>query len=342
MKMTKEQAERLVEEANKKEFEWTGKRIEYNNAWPTKGKWYSDNQQELDSWLKKQGVPQLFDTVKLTETARDVLFPYAKLNKVVSGILDIYDELPYRPDQGFDIAWRSLEIFMNHQRNISWKLDSDKTPHLIKRTINDMVMPLINVDDRVKDMWEAFLADIPISTLRYAIMRSYIEHDLAINEQLERVSERAEKILTKALYDDIKNKYGFEDKVKPTADVLRRSSLLLQKILKGDEVDVNGHMYQLAFDNRMEYVMSCVLYANRCERFHGDYFSPFKSDRATLDTYAFSYYILEFAYIYLWTLICRHCDTLGVGEICKLDSVLATAKVMQDRLKPIIAEGKKG
>ena len=339
--MTKEQEERLIEEANKRELAWTKKRIDYNNSWPTQGEWNSDNQQVLDDWLKNQGVSQLFETVKLTDEAQEILFRQPKLNKLLSGVVDIYDELPYRPDQGFDIAWRSLEIFMNHQRNIAWKNDSDKTPHLIKRTINDMVMPLIDVEAGVKDMWEDFLADIPLSTLRYAIMRSYIEHDLAINEQLERVSERAEKTLTKALYDDIKKKYVFEENVKPTADVLRRSSLLLQKILRGEEVDVNGHRYQMAFENRMEYVLSCVLYANRCERFHGDYFSPFKSDRATLDTYAFSYYLLEFAYIYLWTLIYRHCDTQGIGEICKLESVQATAKMMQEKLKAIIAERKK-
>ena len=34
-------------------------------------------------------------------------------------------------------------------------------------------------------------------------------------------------------------------------------------------------------------------------------------------------------------------DTQGIGEICKLESVQATAKMMQEKLKAIIAEGKK-
>lgn len=324
-----------------RELTWTGFRVDYNNSWPSVGVWHSGVQKDLDDWLKKHGIDQIFETVKLKENAVGILFQQARLNRLVSGLVDIYDELPYRPDQGFDIAWRSLEIFLNHQRNNAWKNDNDKVPHLITRSINDMLVPLIKKTPEVVCIWEAFLSDIPLSTLRYAIMRSYIEHDLAINEQLERVSERAERALTKALYDDVKTKYGFVDNEKPDADTLRRSALLLQKILKGDEVEVNGHGYKLAFENRMEYVLSCVLYANRCERFHGDYFSPFKSDRATLDTYAFSYYLLAFCYIYFWTMLYRHCVTQGIEVICELDRIMAAAKEMQDRLKPMIAEGKK-
>lgn len=341
MNMTEEQRKEMIEEANKRELLWTEKRIVYNNEWPNQGIWCSDVQHLLEVWLQSQNLVQLFEPVRLTDDARDILYSQPILNRLVSGVVDIYDELPYRPDQGFDIAWRSLEIFMNHQRNISWKKDNDKVPHLITRTINDMLMPLIEKEVNVQGMLDSFLEDIPESTLRYAIMRSYIEHDLAINNQLDRVSERAERILTKALYDDIKKKYGLEEKVKPSAAVLRKSSQLLQLVLKGEEVDVNGHHYQLGFEARMEYVLSCILYANRCERFHGDYFSPFKSDRATMDTYAFSYYLLAFCYIYFWTLVYRHCDTQGIGEICKIGQIIDAARTMQERLKPIIEEGKK-
>ncbi len=123
-------------------------------------------------------------------------------------------------------------------------------------------------------------------------------------------------------------------------DVLRNAALLLQLILKGREVTVNKHKYQLGLEKRLEFLLSCVLYTSRCERFHGDYFSPFKSDRANLDTYAFSYYLLAFCYIYLLTLIHRHCELNNIGEICSLDSILDAAKTMQDRMEPLIAKGK--
>lgn len=328
-------------EAEKRELEWTDKRIAYNNAWPEAGQWYSDVQQMLDEWLKGQGINQIFEPVKLSEGAREVLFHNAKLNKVFSSIVDIYDELPYRPDEGFDVAWRSLEIFMNYQKSIAWKDESDQTPHLIKRTVNDMVMPMVNGDSRVKDILEGFLNNVPLSTLIYSILRCYIEHDLAINTQIDKVSARAQDCLTKALYSAIKTKYQLEENIKPSPDVLRKAALLLQLILKGKDVEVEGAMYQLPLERRLEFMLSCILYTYRCERFHGDYFSPFKSDRANLDTYAFSYYLLSFCYIYQWILIYRHCEKYGLGEVCLLDSILSAAKNMKDKLQPLITEGKK-
>lgn len=326
---------------NKRELLWTGKRIDYNNTWPDCGMWRSDIQIEFDNWLKQQSLSQIFEVVKLSDTAQQVLYDNAKLNKLVSGILDIYDELPYRPDEAFDVAWRSLEIFMNHHRNIAWPNDDDKTPHLITKTVNDLIMPLTKSDTRVKEMWEVFLADLPLSVLIYTINRCYIKHDLAINTQIKRVSDRAEDTLSKVLYEDIKKQYRLEKDVKPTADTLRRSAMLLQLILKGNEVVVNGHKHFLGLEKRLEFVLSCILYTNRCERFHGDYFSPFKSDRADLDTYAFSYYLLSFSYIYLWSLVYRHCELIGIEEACSIDSILCAANTMQIRMQPLITKGKK-
>ncbi len=326
--------------AEKREHEWTGKRVDYNNAWPELGQWHSDVQQMLDGWLKEHGINQLFEPVKLSEGARDVLFRNAKLNKVVSGIVDIYDELPYRPDEGFDIAWRSLEIFMNHHRSIAWPNDNDKATHLILRTEKELMMPLINKDERVIGMWEGFLNEIPLPVLRYAIMRCYIHHDLAITDKADKVSDRAVGILTKELYADIKAKYKLEEEVKPDADILRRSSLLLQKILRGEQVTLNNNAYRLDIEKRMLFMLCCVLYTNRCERFHGDYFSPFKSDKATLDTYSFSYYLLAFSYIYMWMLIYQHCAWKRIGEVCSIESIVRAAKTMQERLSPIIKKGK--
>ena len=157
-------------EKNKRELLWTEKRIAYNNMWPKAGQWHSDVQQMLDEWLKGQGITQIFEPIKLSEGAKDILFPYAKLNKVVSGIVDIYDELPYRPDEGFNIAWRSLEIFMNHHRSIAWPKDNDKATHLMLRTVKELIMPLVNKDLRVKEMWERFLSEIPSPVLRFALV----------------------------------------------------------------------------------------------------------------------------------------------------------------------------
>lgn len=327
-------------EKDKRELIWTEKRIAYNNTWPKSGLWFSDVQQLLNEYLHGQGITQIFEPVKLSEVAKYILFSNAKLNKMFSGIVDIYDELPYRPDEGFNIAWRSLEIFMNHHKSIAWPKDNDKATNLMKRTVEELIMPLVNKDQQIKEMWERFLSEIPISVLRFAIMRCFFQHDLAITNKTEKVSERAKNILTKELYADIKAKYKLEEMVKPDADVLRRSSLLLQKILKGEKVMVNNNEYMVDIEKRILFMLSCVLYTYRCERFHGDYFSPFKGDMATLNTYAFSYYLLAFSYVYLWTLIYQFCEWQKLGEICSLANIMEAAKTMQERIKPMIVKGK--
>lgn len=328
----------MIEE--QRELTWTRFRVAYNNNWPDCGAWRSDVQNELDAYLKEQGINQIFCPVKLADGAAEILYEQAKLNKILSGMMDFYDELPYRPDQGFDIVWRSFEIFLNHHRNVAWKGEDSKVQHLILKSVHDLVMPMRVGNSGVITVLEAFLAEIPRSVLRYAIMRCYIFHDLAINAQLDRVEERAKDTLTKALYNDILAKYGFVANVKPTADVLRRSSMLLQKILKGESVNVNGHQHQLDLANRLVFMMSCVLYTNRCERFHGDYFSPFKSDMAKLDTYAFSYYLLSFCYVFTWLVIYRHSETQGIGEIVKIDEIINAAQAMQGRMKAMVENGR--
>ena len=330
----------VMTEKEMRELQWTEKRIVYNNMWPQGGPWYSNVQRMFDEWLQGQGVTQIFEPVQLSEDAKDILFLNAKLNKVISGVIDIYDELPYRPDEGFNIAWRSLEVFMNYHKNIAWPMDNDKATHLIRRTVNELIKPLVDNNQQVKDIWERFFSEIPISVLKFAVMRCFIQHDLAITDKTEKVSRRAKDILTDELYAAIKAKYNFDETVKPNADVLRKSSLLLQKILRGERVSLNDREYTLDLESRLDFMLSCVLYTYRCERFHGDYFSPFKSDMATLNTYAFSYYMLIFSYIYLWMLIYKSCEWQRLGEICPLANILASAKIMQDRLTEMIIKHK--
>ena len=102
---------------------------------------------------------------------------------------------------------------------------------------------------------------------------------------------------------------------------------------------VNNNDFKVDIEKRLLFMLSCVLYTYRCERFHGDYFSPFKSDMATLKTYAFSYYLLTFSYVYLWTLIYQFCEWQRLGEICSLTNILASAKTMQERMSLMAKQG---
>ena len=86
---------------------------------------------------------------------------------------------------------------------------------------------------------------------------------------------------------DIISLYG-DDKMNALNQ--RNAALLLLLILRGKEVDIEGKVLKpLELEKRIELYVSCVIYSSRCERFHGDYYSPLKSSLADLATY-YEYY----------------------------------------------------
>lgn len=54
---------------------------------------------------------------------------------------------------------------------------------------------------------------------------------------------------------------------------------------------------------RIELLISVVLYSSRCERFHGDIYSPFKSSKAKLITYYEYYYLTLCSLFFFWVLM---------------------------------------
>ena len=91
------------------------------------------------------------------------------------------------------------------------------------------------------------------------------------------------------------------------------SSQELRDILRGKELVFADKSFD-PFDEwtRLRIVVSSLLYTARNERFHGDNFSHFKSDRASLKTYHHFYYLLMVTYSLLWILLLRLCLRTGI------------------------------
>ena len=327
-------------EEDKREIEATAARVKFNNSWPSGGLWIPEVQMQFEAWMKDCGYNQLLTPVIMEDSAIKVLFDNRLLNRLVSTFLDIYDQLPYHPDKAFDVAWRAFEILLNLHNNELWKDKNDKTVHLVSKGVNYIVLPLADQRSDYKASLEKILNDIPLSVLKYTVLRMYVEHEMAINPHINRSSERAKAILSPSLYDDIKEQYKLQEDKKPDKVTLRKCALLLQKVLRGEKLIINGHHHTLDFNKRIEFVISCMLFFIFFERAHGDYFSPFKSDRAHLDTYAFSYYMLIMSYILMWTVMYYHCSKLKVGVVCKMESIIASADESYSRLIPLIRLGK--
>lgn len=126
--MTQEKRINVMTEAETREYEQTRLRVNYNNSWPSEKKWISPLQEELLARMDKEGLKQVFYPMALDESrAVDILFEDAELNRLLSTLLDLYDELPLRPDAAFDVAWRALEIaIMFYLKNYDKQVYNDK------------------------------------------------------------------------------------------------------------------------------------------------------------------------------------------------------------------------
>lgn len=80
-------------------------------------------------------------------------------------------------------------------------------------------------------------------------------------------------------------------------------------MIAGNRVDINGKNFQLSTLQTLKLLINGLLYTYRNERFHGDAFSPFKSSKTQIKTYAHSYFCLIATYFFISQLIFRHFES---------------------------------
>ena len=323
--MTQEKRINVMTEAETREYEQTRLRVNYNNSWPSE-KWISPLQEELLARMDKEGLKQVFYPMALDESrAVDILFEDAELNRLLSTLLDLYDELPLRPDAAFDVAWRALEIaimfyFKNYDKQVYYDKKAS-TEEKIKRICNAVFESQLTANEKLMDVFNRLIGDnVSWSVLHYIVARMFLPGELQVKTQHDYVSTRCREILGVDMYDDIKTKYVVDENL--TADNHRKAERLLWLIIKGIPVKLGEHSYKsLCLQERVTYVLSGILYSSRCERFHGDFFSPLKSDRSTLQTYYGQYWLLTVSYMFFWMVVQKYLEKKGVEPFFTLDNL---------------------
>lgn len=329
--------------AEKREYEQTRLRVKYNNEWPS-AKWESPLQKELMVNIYNAGLKQVFFPLFLDEDkAVDMLFKDAQLNRLLSTLFDMYDELPLRPDTAFDITWRSLEIAIQLylQRYNPTALKSNKrkpvsVEHIIRTVTDSVFTSELNNCEPLMDVFERLVnKEVSWSALHYIVARMFLPGELQVKTQYELVSARCRDILGADMYDDIKGKYIIDNKL--TADNHRKAERLLHLILKGTQITMGKHTYhELNLQTRITFIISGILYSSRCERYHGDFFSPLKSDRSTLKTYYEQYWLLTISYMFFWMVIHRYLEKEGVESLFSLESLAECINKTIDALTTIM------
>jgi hypothetical protein len=179
----------------------------------------------------------------------------------------------------------------------------------------------LTANEKLMDVFNRLIGDnVSWSVLHYIVARMFLPGELQVKTQHDYVSTRCREILGVDMYDDIKTKYVVDENL--TADNHRKAERLLWLIIKGMPVKLDEHSYKaLCLQERVTYVLSGILYSSRCERFHGDFFSPLKSDRSTLQTYYGQYWLLTVSYMFFWMVVQKYLEKKGVEPFFTLDDL---------------------
>lgn len=261
----------------------------------------------------KPFVPIIFKEKEMT----DILFHNPELNKIHSISLDGLECLPYRPDMAFDRWWSAFEILLQKYNVTAWNKKESHIPviDLFGRFANEVLKPEVNSDYKLSLYSHIWCSLMPDSVTNYGAMRLLIDRELKVVSQFGNIKGRAISILGSELYGTLAKNYLSlqSDSLTVTAQNRREASRKLKRILNGkDESFGDVKKSGIPLESRIEYVISCMLYTSRCERLHGDYFSPFNSDKAKMSLYAHWYWLADTTYILFWVLFKRILDYKGI------------------------------
>lgn len=286
---------------------YSKKRIDYNNTWPNHSIELTA-EQNFKNALDDSNLDQIFKPIHLP-LIEDVQF-----QRLLSFKIDIYEQLPLRPDIAFDLAWRTFEAYTTYfAKSNRWTVS--KSWKILNKSCEDIFKNQINDETVLKSVFEELLNLIPLQATEFLIKRIFETTSIAIKSQQTQIKERVKDSLGTDLYDAIESKYGGTNF---NATNQRNAALLLKTIITGEEVNILGQKFKLDIEKISKFLINGLLYTYRNERFHGDAFSPFKSSKADMKTYSVSYYYLITTYFFIACLIYRNYDSIinitEVGE----------------------------
>ncbi len=315
------------------------RQINLNNNWPKITDVETEAMNYVRERLADKGLKQILSTVKMDKTtAFAALASDKQLAKIFSSFLDVYDSLPYHPDLAFDAAWRSLEYSIRVYADRAWGYKEDKPLHdIFQKISSEVVESLINKEADLKDTFEYLVSNTSISAARYTIVRLFYAKQLSVAPQIKFVRERVEKVLPKDMLEAIEKVYMDGEgrmNARNVKDVARR----LIRLLNGQDIQIGDTSYKpIPLCDRIELLISGILYTSRCERFHGDIYSPLKSSKTTLLTY-YEYYFLALAsMLFFWVAFYKLIERNGNDQCVKFSNLKESVITTIDRMNDILS-----
>ena len=315
------------------------RQVVLNNSWPEVLDVETEALNHVRGRLEEKGLKQIMCSVKVNkEAALVALDSDRQLAKIFSSFLDVYDTLPYHPDLAFDAAWRSLEYSIRVYADRAWGYKEDKPLHeVFPKFCKDVVEALINKDADLKDAFDHLVGNTSISAARYATARMFYAKPLSVAPQIRFVRDRIESVLTKDMLETIKEVYTDEKGEMDTRrmlDVARR----LIRLLNGQDIQVGEKTYKpIPLYDRTELLISGILYTSRCERFHGDIYSPLKSSKTKLPTYYEYYYLTLATILFFWVTFYKLIERNGCDQCVDFKELKVSVSTTIDRMNDILS-----
>jgi hypothetical protein len=272
-------------------------RVSNHNNWPVIELFQCEK--DLMARMAHKNIQQIFITTNFIPDDLDEAF-----NNTVGHILDCLDCLPRRPDLAFDCLYKAFDQALK-------KFSQPDTPRMLS-VINTLFSSHYA---EWQDIIQILTSNIPQQTADYAasrILKCYVD-----STDLQEIQKRAGRSFGKQRYQEFRNKFLVQAPQNQNIFSLpheneRNAGRLMYKMLKVSsplvtrsshtastypELNLSDATKLLAPKEKLNVLMEICLATYRHERFHGEAFSPFRSSKARLKTYAHAYYMLFITYI---------------------------------------------
>lgn len=312
------------------------KRVLNHNNWPSIDLF--DCERSLLAEMAKHNIQQIFSTAKLEADDTDEDF-----NALVGYILDGLDSLPRRPDAAFDCLYRAID------RNLYYftKPGSSQMHTLVDELFNKNPNEWAAITNILTECMPQQTADYAANRVLDCHIESNPPHTDAMKTRAKRSlgSDRYKEFCEKYLVKNpqISGEYfNLEMHQKRNAGrlMLNFFRLTAPLILKQGAtpkasglLDLTNSANLLSPNEKLRSLLEILIATYRHERFHGQTFTPFRSSKASLKTYAHAYYVLMVTYIFILGIL-HH---LGKGGL-DISSIIDSAKKNMDNLKSFFGD----
>jgi len=289
------------------------RRIEIVHSWPSKAQF--EIEKIFSEKLQSLSIPEAFRPVSLNYSNEKFF------QRSIAYMLDALDFLPYRPDLAFDFIWRAIDFLTSQtvsEQGISCNNDKD----ILRASVDTLWTNYFKTNPILNACFLKLIQCVPVQSCEYLFKRLYANYDASKpnnpNKEISRLiafdGGAARNLEAKQVIELIRQNYPYDGMISR-----RKGSRFLFRYIKGDELTVSdGALSKTISANLAQQLNFCIngiLYTLRNDRAHGGVFSPFRSSKATLRTYAHCGFSFLLAYYLLLALIDIRDDKLINKEL---------------------------